>query len=172
MGPQQGLPAQCRWGQQDKTELVSEQRKVVSSDLAHQLVDGAASPGGAAPDAGGGLSGPLLAPLQCCATVLNHGVSGGPSARALSGGLRACPVALVFSDSATAWAVARQAPLSVGFSRQEHWGRLPLLLQWSFPAQEPNLRLLHWQEDSLPLSHLGSPELRCGHRHSPPGTLG
>ena len=27
---------------------------------------------------------------------------------------------------ATAWTVARQAPLSIGFSRQEHWSRLPL----------------------------------------------
>ena len=25
----------------------------------------------------------------------------------------------------TPWTVARQAPLSVGFSRQEHWSRLP-----------------------------------------------
>ena len=25
----------------------------------------------------------------------------------------------------TPWAVAHQAPLPVGFSRQEHWGRLP-----------------------------------------------
>ena len=27
----------------------------------------------------------------------------------------------VVSDSATPWTVACQAPLSVGFSRQEHW---------------------------------------------------
>ena len=26
---------------------------------------------------------------------------------------------------ATTWAVARQAPLSMGFSRQEHWSGLP-----------------------------------------------
>ena len=36
--------------------------------------------------------------------------------------LRACEVALVVSDFATLWASARQAPLSVGFSRQEYWG--------------------------------------------------
>ena len=29
------------------------------------------------------------------------------------------------SDSVTLWTVAHQAPLSVGFSRQEHWGMLP-----------------------------------------------
>ena len=31
----------------------------------------------------------------------------------------------VVSDSATPWAVARQAPLSMGFSRKEHWSGLP-----------------------------------------------
>ena len=30
-------------------------------------------------------------------------------------------------------------------------------LQGIFPTQGWNLRLLHWQMDSLPLSHLGSP---------------
>ena len=29
------------------------------------------------------------------------------------------------SDSATSWSVARQAPLSMGFPRQEHQSRLP-----------------------------------------------
>ena len=29
------------------------------------------------------------------------------------------------SDSATLWTVACQAPLSMGFSRQEYWSRLP-----------------------------------------------
>ena len=29
------------------------------------------------------------------------------------------------SDSATPWIIARQAPLSLGFSRQEYWSRLP-----------------------------------------------
>ena len=29
------------------------------------------------------------------------------------------------SDSATLWTVAYQAPLSLGFSKQEHWNRLP-----------------------------------------------
>ena len=31
----------------------------------------------------------------------------------------------VLFDSATPWTVARQAPLSVGFSRQEFWSGLP-----------------------------------------------
>ena len=29
------------------------------------------------------------------------------------------------SDSVTLWTVARQAPVSMGFSRQEYWGGLP-----------------------------------------------
>ena len=32
-----------------------------------------------------------------------------------------------------------------------------LLLQGIFPSQELNLHILHWQADSLPLSHQGSP---------------
>ena len=31
----------------------------------------------------------------------------------------------VVFDSAIRWTVARQAPLSMGFSRQEYWGGLP-----------------------------------------------
>ena len=37
----------------------------------------------------------------------------------------ACYVASVMSDSATPWAVAPQAPLSVGFFRKEYWSGLP-----------------------------------------------
>ena len=32
----------------------------------------------------------------------------------------------VMSDSAMTWTVAHQAPLSMGFPRQEYWSRLPL----------------------------------------------
>ena len=31
----------------------------------------------------------------------------------------------IMSDSATPWTVARQAPLSMGFPRQEYWSGLP-----------------------------------------------
>ena len=58
----------------------------------------------------------------------------------------------------TPWTVARQAPLSMGFSRQEHWSGLPSLLQGIFPTQGSNLHLshvLHWQEGSLPLAAPG-----------------
>ena len=36
-----------------------------------------------------------------------------------------CLVASAVSDSETPWTVARQAPLSMGFSRQEYWSGLP-----------------------------------------------
>ena len=47
-------------------------------------------------------------------------------------------------------------------SRQEYWSGLPFPPPGIFPTQGQNsylFHLLHWQADSLPLSHLGSP--RC-----------
>ena len=64
---------------------------------------------------------------------------------------------------ATPWIIACQAPLSVGFSRQEYWRGLPFPSPVIFPIQGSNLCLpycLHCQADSLPLSHLGSLSLR------------
>ena len=52
---------------------------------------------------------------------------------------------------------ALQAPLSVGFSRQGYRSGLPFPSPGDLLTQGSNLRLLHWQVDSLPLSHLGSP---------------
>ena len=66
------------------------------------------------------------------------------------------------SDSfVTLWTIAYQAPLSMGFPRQEYRITLPFLflLQRIFPTQELNLSLLHWETDSLPLSHQGSPAI-------------
>ena len=56
----------------------------------------------------------------------------------------------------TPWTTARQAPLSMEFSRQEYWG-LPFPTHGIFPTQQSNPCLLHWQVDFLQLSHLGSP---------------
>ena len=53
---------------------------------------------------------------------------------------------------ATPWTAARQAPQSMGFSRQERW---IFLTQGSHPHG------LHWQVGSLPLSHLGKGEWAC-----------
>ena len=72
-------------------------------------------------------------------------------------GERAAGLCSVASD------VARQALLSMGFSRQEYRSGLPFLLQGIFPTEASKLcllSLLHWQADSLPLCHLGSPDER------------
>ena len=42
----------------------------------------------------------------------------------------------------TLWTVAHQAPLSLGFSRQEYWSGLPALLQGIFLTQGLNPCLL------------------------------
>ena len=55
---------------------------------------------------------------------------------------------------ATPWTVARQAPLFMGFSRQEYWSGCHALLQVIFLTQglKPHLlHLLHWQVGSSPL---------------------
>ena len=47
------------------------------------------------------------------------------------------------------WLAAHQAPLSMGFSRQEHWSGLHALLQGIFPTKGLNphlLRLLHGRQ--------------------------
>ena len=69
------------------------------------------------------------------------------------------------SNSATLWTVARQAPLSTGFSRQEYWSGLPFPPPWDLPdpGMEPVVscdscigrRILY------PLNHLGSPPNFC-----------
>ena len=51
--------------------------------------------------------------------------------------------------------VARQASLSMGFSRLEYWSRLPYPPPGIFPTQRSNpcfLHLLHWQVSFLPLA--------------------
>ena len=47
----------------------------------------------------------------------------------------------VVSNPATPWTVACQAPLSMGFSRQEYWSGCHALLQGIFPTQGSNLGL-------------------------------
>ena len=60
---------------------------------------------------------------------------------------------------ATTWTVACQAPLSMGFPRQEYWSGLPFpsLGNLLHPGIQPMSPA--WQADSLPLSHLGSMHL-------------
>ena len=56
----------------------------------------------------------------------------------------------------TTWTVAHQAPLSMGFPKQEYSSGLPFPSPGSqgiLLSQGLNLHLLHWQLDSSPLSH-------------------
>ena len=49
-----------------------------------------------------------------------HGISGSDFAKK-----EVCVCCSVMSDSATPWTVAHQAPLSMGFPRQEYWSGVP-----------------------------------------------
>ena len=57
------------------------------------------------------------------------------------------------------WTVAHQAPLFMGFPKQEYWSGPPFPSQGNgiFLTQGSNLLLLYWQADSLLLSHHGTP---------------
>ena len=74
----------------------------------------------------------------------------------------ACVLSRISCDQlcATPWAVARQAPLSIGFSRQDYWNELPCPPSGDLPAPgiEPPSSVL--PADSLLLSHWGSPRSR------------
>ena len=61
--------------------------------------------------------------------------------------------------------VACQAPVSIGFSRQEHWNGLPFPIpgDLSSPGIEPislaSAALMHWRADSLHCATWEAPEL-------------
>ena len=59
---------------------------------------------------------------------------------------------------ATPWTVARQAPLSMGFSRPEYWSGLLGPPPGDLPDREIKSGSAAWQDDSLSLSHQGSPK--------------
>ena len=67
--------------------------------------------------------------------------------------------------SATLWTVARQAPLSMGFSRQEYWSGLP----YPSPGDLPNLGiepgLLNYRQILYSLSYEGSPYVPIRQTH-------
>ena len=53
----------------------------------------------------------------------------------------------------TPWTITRQAPLSMGFSRQECWTGQPFPSPGIFLTQGSNPCFLHWQADSSLLNH-------------------
>ena len=59
------------------------------------------------------------------------------------------------SDSfVTSWIVAHQAPLSMGFPRQEYWSGLPSASPGDLPDPGIKLRSPALEVDSLSVSHL------------------
>ena len=65
---------------------------------------------------------------------------------------------------ATLWVIAHQAPLSLGFSRQEYWSALSQDI-FSPRVWNPRfLHLLHWQVGSLPLAPPGK---QCNPNQNP-----
>ena len=68
---------------------------------------------------------------------------------------------LVVSDAATPWIAANQAPLSMGFFRQEYWSELPFLPPGDLP--DPGMKPVSPGAPALagsfflPLSQLGCP---------------
>ena len=68
-----------------------------------------------------------------------------------------CMMRSVVSDSAAPWTAACQAPLCMGFSRQEYWSGLPLPSPGGLPDPgiEPTSPAL--QADSLPSELPGKP---------------
>ena len=55
------------------------------------------------------------------------------------------------------WTVSLQAPLSVGFPRQEYWKELPFPSPGDLPDPGTETASPPWQADSLLLSQQGSP---------------
>ena len=83
--------------------------------------------------------------VECCLCAISVSFGGG--------GL----VTMSCLTLATPWTVARQAPLSMGFPRQEYWSGWPFPSSGDLPNPgiQPESPIL--QADSLPLSQQGSP---------------
>ena len=55
--------------------------------------------------------------------------------------------------------LARQSPLSMGFSRQEYWSGLPFSSPGDLPDPETESRSPAFQADSLPTEPPGMPQV-------------
>ena len=67
----------------------------------------------------------------------------------------------VASDSLRPRSAARQAPLSMGFSKQEYWSGLPFLSPGDLPNPGTEPRSPALQSDSLPSEPPGTPIYCC-----------
>ena len=64
------------------------------------------------------------------------------------------------SSFVTTWAVARQAPLSMGFSRKEYWKRLPFLSPGDLPNPGIEPRPPALQVVALPSELIGKADVK------------
>ena len=69
-----------------------------------------------------------------------------------------CYCLVMSSSFVTPWTVTHQAPLSMGFPKQDYWSGLPFLSPGDLPNSGIEPTSPAWQVGSLPLIHLGSPE--------------
>ena len=75
-------------------------------------------------------------------------------------------VAKLCQTFATPWSVACQAPLSVGFSRQEYWNGLPFPSPGDLPNPGGKPRSTALQADSLLTELQGKHSTKCFHFNS------
>ena len=68
-------------------------------------------------------------------------------------------VCVSHSDSATPWAVAHRAPLSMELFRQEYWSGLPFPSPWDLPNSGIESGSPALQVDSLQSEPIGKPVL-------------
>ena len=74
-----------------------------------------------------------------------------------------CSVASVVSELAAKWTVAYQAPVSMGFSRQEYWSGLPFPSPGDLPNSRIEPRSPALQADILPSELPRKPNSRSIH---------
>ena len=110
---------------------------------------------------------PCTEPERCSAAgrslwVSLCGPGGGELFRKRPAPCCAVPSLSAMSDSSRPHALARQAPLSMGFSRQKYLSGLPRLSPGHLPYPEMKPRSPALQVDSLPAEFPGKPTLCCG----------
>ena len=73
-----------------------------------------------------------------------------------------CSVTKLWPTVLPPWTVGRQAPLSMGFPRQEYWSGLPFPAPGDLPDPGIKPKSPAWQVDFLPIRCLGSPPSLLG----------
>ena len=66
----------------------------------------------------------------------------------------------MFDSFETAWTIVHQAPLSMGFPKQEYWSGMPFASSEDFPDPGIETKSPALQEDSSPSEPPGKPFLK------------